>query len=187
MSQTLQDTSAAEKMDGVYRRQRFIYDATRRYYLLGRDRLITQLDIPLNGKLLEIGCGTARNLIQAARRYPSAQLYGLDVSEAMLKTARKSIERAGLDNRTRLAAGDARSFDAAGLFENASFRPHHDFLRALDDSLVAGRGQKCTELSRAWRFFDDRRFRRLSKLSGTHTPRAIRLAAPLLCHADCRI
>ncbi len=35
--------SAAEKMDGIYRRQRFIYDATRRYYLLGRDRMIASL------------------------------------------------------------------------------------------------------------------------------------------------
>ncbi len=122
MSQTLQNTSAAEKMDGVYRRQRFIYDATRRYYLLGRDRLIAQLEIPKDGKLLEIGCGTARNLIRAAYHYPTAQLYGLDVSEAMLKTARKSIDRAGLDNRTKLAAGDARVFDAAGLFET----PHFD-------------------------------------------------------------
>ena len=32
--------SHAELMDQVYRRQRFIYDATRRYYLFGRDRMI---------------------------------------------------------------------------------------------------------------------------------------------------
>ncbi|RUV53463.1 SAM-dependent methyltransferase, partial [Mesorhizobium sp. M5C.F.Ca.IN.020.14.1.1] len=31
----------AELMDGVYRWQRHIYDLTRKYYLLGRDRLIT--------------------------------------------------------------------------------------------------------------------------------------------------
>ena len=36
----LDTASAAEKMDGIHRHQRFIYDATRRYYLLGRDRLI---------------------------------------------------------------------------------------------------------------------------------------------------
>ena len=38
--------SAAEKMDVIYRRQRFIYDATRRYYLFGRDRLIADLPRP---------------------------------------------------------------------------------------------------------------------------------------------
>ena len=30
-------------MDAIYRRQRHIYDATRKYYLLGRDRLIADL------------------------------------------------------------------------------------------------------------------------------------------------
>ena len=41
--------TAAEKMDAIYRRQRFIYDATRRYYLFGRDRLIGSLKPPLGG------------------------------------------------------------------------------------------------------------------------------------------
>ena len=35
--------SHAELMDGVYRHQRHIYDSTRKYYLLGRDRLIAGL------------------------------------------------------------------------------------------------------------------------------------------------
>src|SRR5690242_4413087 len=33
----------AELMDRLYRRQRHVYDATRKYYLLGRDRLIVRL------------------------------------------------------------------------------------------------------------------------------------------------
>ncbi|TIQ66810.1 MAG: SAM-dependent methyltransferase, partial [Mesorhizobium sp.] len=33
-------------MDGVYRWQRHIYDLTRKYYLLGRDRLISGLEVP---------------------------------------------------------------------------------------------------------------------------------------------
>ena len=91
--------SAAEKMDVIYRRQRFIYDATRRYYLFGRDRLIEDLEPPANGTVLEIGCGTARNLIRAARLYPEARFYGLDVSEAMLRSARASVARCGLAAR----------------------------------------------------------------------------------------
>ncbi len=38
--------SAAEHMDAIYRYQRFIYDASRKYYLLGRDRLIEELAPP---------------------------------------------------------------------------------------------------------------------------------------------
>ena len=53
-------------MDRIYRRQRHVYDVTRKYYLLGRDALIDRLEPPVDGRVLEIGCGTARNLI--ARR-----------------------------------------------------------------------------------------------------------------------
>jgi S-adenosylmethionine-diacylgycerolhomoserine-N-methlytransferase len=108
--------TAAEAMDRIYRRQRFIYDATRRYYLLGRDRLIANLDVPTGGKVLEVGCGTARNLIHAARVYPDASLFGIDISEAMLTTARTSLEAAGLGERVKLAAGDAATFDPGALF-----------------------------------------------------------------------
>ncbi len=51
-------------MDGVYRYQRHVYDLTRKYYLLGRDRLIDGLDVPPGGTVLELGCGTGRNLVQ---------------------------------------------------------------------------------------------------------------------------
>src|SRR5208282_1423256 len=99
--------SAAEKMDAIYRRQRFIYDATRRYYLFGRDRLIGSLKPPPGGLVLEVGCGTARNLIRAAKKYPDTRFYGLDVSEAMLKSARAAVARQGLRARIALGCGDA--------------------------------------------------------------------------------
>lgn len=113
--------SAAEAMDGIYRRQRFFYDATRRYYLLGRDSLIAELNVPAGGTVLEIGCGTARNLLRAAQRYPDARLYGLDVSEAMLKTARGAVARRRYASRITLAAGDATGFDAGRLFSVSTF------------------------------------------------------------------
>lgn len=113
--------SAAEKMDGIYRRQRFIYDITRRYYLLGRDRLISGLDVPRGGSVLEIGCGTARNLILTARRYPEARCYGIDVSAEMLRTARTSVVNAGVGERVLLASGDATSFYPQASFGVAVF------------------------------------------------------------------
>jgi S-adenosylmethionine-diacylgycerolhomoserine-N-methlytransferase len=116
MTQMTVTASAAEKMNGIYRRQRFIYDATRRYYLFGRDRLIEGLAPPARGAVLEIGCGTARNLIRAARLYPDARFYGLDVSEAMLRSARSSVGRRGLAARIVLREGDAAAFDLRQLF-----------------------------------------------------------------------
>jgi S-adenosylmethionine-diacylgycerolhomoserine-N-methlytransferase len=108
--------SHAELMDGVYRWQRHIYDLTRKYYLLGRDRLISGLDVPPGGTVLELGCGTGRNIILAARRYPDARFFGLDISAEMLETAGKAIDREGLTNRVTLARGDATDFDAGALY-----------------------------------------------------------------------
>jgi S-adenosylmethionine-diacylgycerolhomoserine-N-methlytransferase len=108
-------------MDAIYARQRHFYDLTRKYYLLGRDRLIARLDVPGGGSVLEIGCGTGRNLIAVARRYPTARLYGLDISEAMLMTARVNVARAGLAERITLKRADATDFDAAALFGQAQF------------------------------------------------------------------
>ena len=108
-------------MDAIYARQRHFYDLTRKYYLLGRDRLIGQLDVPPGGTVLEIGCGTGRNLIAVARRYPTATLYGLDISDEMLATARASVARAGLSDRIALKQADATHFDAETLFGTATF------------------------------------------------------------------
>ena len=100
-------------MDRVYRRQRHIYDFTRKYYLFGRDRLIGQLALEPSETLVEVGCGTARNLIAIARRYPGARLFGLDASEAMLETARGAVRRAGLDDRITLVQGLAEELSPA--------------------------------------------------------------------------
>jgi S-adenosylmethionine-diacylgycerolhomoserine-N-methlytransferase len=108
-------------MDGIYRYQRYVYDATRKYYLLGRDKLLDELRPPAGGTILEIGCGTGRNLVLAARRYPSARLYGFDISTEMLKTARASIERAGCADRILVAEGDASDFDAQAMYGIARF------------------------------------------------------------------
>jgi S-adenosylmethionine-diacylgycerolhomoserine-N-methlytransferase len=110
------DRTHASHLDGIYRHQRFIYDLTREYYLLGRDRLIAELAPPPAGSVLEVGCGTARNLIRAATLYPTARLYGVDLSSLMLRSAASSVARRGLAHRIRLGFGDATSFDARELF-----------------------------------------------------------------------
>jgi len=108
-------------MDRIYRWQKPIYDATRKYYLLGRDRLISELDPPPGGTVLELGCGTARNLIKAARAHPQARFYGIDISAEMLDAARRAIARAGLSQRIAVAQGDATDFDSRALFGVTTF------------------------------------------------------------------
>jgi len=104
------ESDAAVHMDRIYRWQRGIYDLTRRHYLLGRDRLIAELLPPAGGMVIEIGCGTGRNLIAAARRYPAVRLLGLDVSRVMLETAEAAVARAGLTRRIDLVQADATRF-----------------------------------------------------------------------------
>lgn len=113
--------SAAEAMDGIYRHQRHIYDLTRYAYLLGRDGLLARLDVPSGGRGLEVGCGTGRNLVHAARRYPDARFYGIDVSAAMLETARRSIVWSGVGERVICAEGDATDFDTKRIFGQSGF------------------------------------------------------------------
>jgi S-adenosylmethionine-diacylgycerolhomoserine-N-methlytransferase len=113
--------SAAGLMDRIYRHQRHIYDASRKFYLLGRDQLIDGLQPPKGGSVLEIGCGTGRNLIRIARRYPDCACHGLDVSGAMLATAHGSVAKAGLEQRIGLAQADATGFDPQALFGRAGF------------------------------------------------------------------
>ena len=101
-----------EKMDRMYRYQRYFYDFTRKYYLLGRDRLIKEMKISEGENVLEIGCGTGRNLIILAKKYPRTRFFGLDASAAMLETAQSKIKINNIENITlkTALAGDF-SFD----------------------------------------------------------------------------
>ncbi len=102
----------AARMDAIYAGQRHIYDATRKYYLLGRDRLIADLAPPPGGAVVEVGCGTGRNLILAARRWPQARCFGFDISDAMLATARAKVAGRAI----RLDRGDATTWEPRALF-----------------------------------------------------------------------
>ncbi|MEM7700780.1 MAG: methyltransferase domain-containing protein [Pseudomonadota bacterium] len=106
----------AALMDSVYKGQRHIYDLTRKYYLFGRDTLIEGLHCRPGMRVLEVACGTGRNMAKVRKRWPGVQLYGLDISEEMLKNARKAL---GAD--AVLGAGDACSFEAQELLGEDEF------------------------------------------------------------------
>lgn len=92
-------TSPAEHrefLNRYYGFSRWFYDATRKYYLRGRDQALASLiEEPWNS-LVEVGPGTGRNLQFLRRARPSAAYGGLEASDAMLEYATRRIDWAPL-------------------------------------------------------------------------------------------
>jgi S-adenosylmethionine-diacylgycerolhomoserine-N-methlytransferase len=101
----------AGQMDRIYRYTRHVYDASRKYYLVGRDGLIDRMELRPGDRVLEMGCGTARNLIKLHRRAPEHALFGNDASSAMLETAAGSVARAGAEQKITLRPALAEDVD----------------------------------------------------------------------------
>ncbi len=110
----------AAAMDRMYRLTRHVYDVTRAYYLLGRDRMLEHVRTGPQTATLEVGCGTARNLIKLARRPEPGLLCGLDASHEMLETAAASIAKHRVPAAGRppivLRQGLAEQLDARRMF-----------------------------------------------------------------------
>ncbi len=93
-----QSTSALEqeqelKVKKYYRFHAGIYDETRWSFLFGRRQLIQYLpDLPANPRILEVGCGTGKNIELLEYLFPDARIYGIDLSQAMLNKARKKVD-----------------------------------------------------------------------------------------------
>jgi S-adenosylmethionine-diacylgycerolhomoserine-N-methlytransferase len=107
-------------MDRRYRFSRHFYDVTQRFSLLGRDKLLDKVVTGPATATLEVGCGTARNLVKLASRREPGRLYGLDASHAMLATAERSVRRAAGDRPGGegivLRQGLAEDLDARRMF-----------------------------------------------------------------------
>ncbi len=105
------DADHGQMLDRIYRYQRYIYDLSRKYYLLGRDTLLRKMPLTPHAAVLEVGCGTARNLIKLARQHPELGLYGLDASTQMLETAKAKLLQLKLQDRVHLQHAYAERFD----------------------------------------------------------------------------
>ncbi len=84
-------------LPGYYRIHAPIYDLTRAWFLFGRERILAQLArqwptcAQYAPRILEIGCGTGRNLRRLQHHFPSARLVGIDLAEAMLEQAEDAL------------------------------------------------------------------------------------------------
>ncbi|MDR8390944.1 class I SAM-dependent methyltransferase [Aliifodinibius sp. S!AR15-10] len=81
-----------KKLENYYRVHSIIYDWTRWSFLFGREELLNRIpDLPANPRILEIGCGTGKNLAHLEFLFPDAQIYGIDLSEDMIEQASKKV------------------------------------------------------------------------------------------------
>ncbi len=105
-----------ERLNNLYRFQRHFYDLTRRFFLFGRDDLLRQMNVQPGERVLEVGCGTGRNLLKLSQIEPPARIYGLDASDEMLKTAGAKIDRQNKQKDLILRQGLAEEFDYRNTF-----------------------------------------------------------------------
>lgn len=84
--------STHDALSRYYRLHAGIYDATRWSFLFGREALLQHLRPMVDPKrVLEVGCGTGRNLASLARFFPNASLTGIDLSAEMLTRAERRL------------------------------------------------------------------------------------------------
>lgn len=103
-----------------YRMHARIYDLTRWTFLRGREELIRRVAKQCRPHhILEVGCGTGKNLLHLGRTFPEAQLWGLDLSPHMLGRARAKLR--GLRHRLTLIEAPYDRPVAPGRFDLVVF------------------------------------------------------------------
>lgn len=130
----------ALRMDRICGLQRHFYDVTRRFYPLGRDRLLEGLPAPQGGTVLEVGCGTGRNLARLAALRPDLALHGLDVSGKMLETAARTLSgrNARLVQTSAEELDPGRDFGLPGGFDAVFFSYCLSMIPGWQAALEAG-------------------------------------------------
>ena len=98
-------TERKAELNTYYRMHAPIYDLTRWAFLFGRNKLVRYLANNLSGRrpktILDVGCGTGKNVIALARAVPDAEIIGCDLSDAKLAKARDAVKRLLEPNETR--------------------------------------------------------------------------------------
>ena len=91
-----------------------------------RDELVKQASIQPNQRVLDLGCGTGTLVVLLKRKYPTAQIVGLDPDPKALRRAKKKVRRAGVSVQLDEGFADELPYDE-GTFDRvlSSFMLHH--------------------------------------------------------------
>jgi S-adenosylmethionine-diacylgycerolhomoserine-N-methlytransferase len=129
-------------LKNYYKLHSRIYDATRWSFLFGRKAIVEHLAAQTDPqRILEVGCGTGKNLALLAKRFPKAHITGVDVSSDMLSVAQRKLAHLGsrvslIDQPYPVSLSNSQKYDAI-LFSYAlsMFNPGWDtaISAAIDD------------------------------------------------------
>lgn len=90
---------------------------------------------PVEGPILELGCGTGRVALPVARH--GSTVFGIDRSESMLARARARVRRARLSSRVKLIRGDIRHLPFPDRTFPLVMAPYGILQSLLDEELLA--------------------------------------------------
>lgn len=89
-------TRELSPIEGYYRLHSQFYDASRWSFLFGRTAILREAAaVTRPARILEVGCGTGKNLLNLCRLFPQAEILGVDLSETMLAVARRKTAPLG--------------------------------------------------------------------------------------------
>lgn len=83
-------------LENYYQFHAKVYNLSRWSFLFGREKLVRWIEPATQpNRILEIGCGTGKNLVPLLEKFPEAAGVGLDLSTDMLSVARQKNSRFG--------------------------------------------------------------------------------------------
>ena len=91
-----------------------------------REELVKQANIQPNQRVLDLGCGTGTLVVLLKRKYPAAEIVGIDPDPKALQRAQKKVRRAGVAVQLDEGFADELPYDE-GTFDRvvSSFMLHH--------------------------------------------------------------
>lgn len=94
MDHTRTHTASAkgQEVEHYYQFHAPLYDVTRWSFLFGRASLLDMIpDLPSQPQILEVGCGTGKNIERLEYYFPDAKITGIDLSSEMLRKADRRL------------------------------------------------------------------------------------------------
>lgn len=108
--------------------------------------VINTLQLAATDRVLEVGSGHGRTLLEAAKRLPAGQIVGIDISETMVRMAQRRCKRLIQEGRVQLEHGDSSQLTFPDCYFDKAFTVHTiyfwsnpvDHLRQLHRVLRSG-------------------------------------------------